>query len=67
MNPRPNLTTVPRSSEGELRELFREEDELIELLETNRRAQKVARRNYARSHGLLILPSFETLRKVLLG
>lgn len=59
------VVRLPTGKEGELRKLFREEDELLESLAENRLSQKAARRDYATAHGLLCLPSFETLRKVL--
>lgn len=59
------LKLVEPSSEKVLRDLFRQEDDLIDQLARCVSAQKEVRQRYAKERGLLILPGLETLRKVL--
>ena len=59
------LKLVEPSTDQLLRQLFECEDDLLTQLHRVTQAQKQARACYARERGLLVLPSFETLRKVL--
>lgn len=59
------LHLVEPSSEHLLREAFDLEDDLLNQLHRVTQTQKELRKRYARERGLLILPSLETLRKVL--
>lgn len=58
------LRLVEPSSEQMLRDLFDCEDDLLTQLHRVSLAQKAARKRYADERGLLSLPRFETLRKV---
>lgn len=59
------LKLVEPSSEQMLRDAFDLEDDLLSQLHRCRQTQKLIRQRYAKERGLLILPSLETLRKVL--
>lgn len=60
----PQLRLVEPSSEQLLRQLFECEDQLLDSLHKCRLTQKAARLRYAAEHGLKMLPSLETIRKV---
>lgn len=72
--PKPNLKIVEplavapqcakAAPEAELTELFAREDALVRELRMIRTQLPAARERYARKHCLLILPSFETLRRL---
>jgi hypothetical protein len=54
---------APATSE-ELGILFKQEHALTHQLAETRRAIYAARQRYAAEHGLLVLPSYDTLRRI---
>lgn len=62
--PARRLTLVEPSPEQLLRQLFECEDQLLDSLHKCRVTQKAARLRYAAENGLKMLPSLETIRKV---